>query len=156
MTEALVTKYSRLATPHLEPAERILDIAAVIPTRGASGSGIGLSAAVGGAIARIGAVKGGPGTIAGSFPGELPALLALICVTDTRVLFLLTDGARKTAKVLWQAPRSDVIGIERRPRLQVMAKFRMHFVDGSSASLLTMRRRTIDALASVLGPAGKP
>jgi hypothetical protein len=32
-----------------------------------------------------------------------------------------------------------------------MAKFRLHFEDGSSVSVLTMRRRSIDSLAAVLG-----
>jgi len=34
-----------------------------------------------------------------------------------------------------------------------MAKFRLHFEDGSSVSILTMRRRSIDSLANVLGSA---
>jgi hypothetical protein len=34
-----------------------------------------------------------------------------------------------------------------------MAKFRLHFEDGSSVSILTMRRRSIDSLTSVLGSA---
>jgi hypothetical protein len=75
----------------------------------------------------------------------------MLTVTDRRVLFLYADPARKSARLFWQAPRSAVLQVERRPRLQVMAKFRMHFEDGSSVSMLTMRRRSIDSLAGVLG-----
>lgn len=156
MTEPLVKKLSPQAAPHLESEEQILDMAIVQPTLGASGGGFGLTAAVATAVARAGAVTGAPGSIADSFPSALPyARRGLICVTDRRVLFVLEDPTRKAPKLLWQAPRSYVIGVERRPRLQVMAKFRLHFVDGSSASLLTMRRRSIESLASVLGRSGQ-
>jgi hypothetical protein len=145
-------KFGHLTTAHLEPGEQLLDIAVVQPIRGASGVGFGVARAVGSAIAQVGAVKGEKGTIADSFPHDLPLGTNMLTVTDRRVLFLYTD-TRKTARSLWGVPRSAVLGVERRPRLQVMAKFRLHFQDGSSVSILTMRRRSIDSLAAVLGSA---
>ena len=119
---------------------------------------------MGGAIAGIGAVKGGPGSVADGFPSSPPGVwISLLCVTDKRVFFVLTapgysearadKGLSTRPRMLWQVPRSSVAGVERRPRLQVMAKFRIHFTDGSSASVLTMRRGTIESLSSVLGSA---
>jgi hypothetical protein len=152
VTELQVTKFGRLAAPHLEPAEQVLDMASVVPTRGAQGLGSGLTKAAGEALAQVGAVRGGQGSIADAFPHNLPqASFRLLCVTDRRVLFLLSTDVRRTARLVWQVPRSAVTGVERRPRLQLMAKFRLHFADGSSTSVMTMRRRTIESLAAVLG-----
>ena len=152
MPEPQLKKFGHLASPHLEPGEQLLDIAVVQPLRGASGVGFGMARAVGSAIAQVGAVKGAKGTIADTFPHDLPLGTNMLTITDRRVLFLYTD-TRKTARPLWGAPRSAVVGVELRPRLQVMAKFRLHFEDGSSVSILTMRRRSIDSLTSVLGSA---
>jgi hypothetical protein len=152
MPEPQLKKFGHLTTAHLEAGEQLLDIAVVQPLRGASG-GAGVTGVIGSAIASVGAVKGGKGTIADSFPHDLPIGLNMLTVTDKRVLFLYADAARKTARPLWGVPRSAVLGVERRPRLQVMAKFRLHFEDGSSVSILTMRRRSIDSLTGVLGSA---
>jgi hypothetical protein len=149
MPEPQLKKFGHLVTPLLEPAEQLLDIAVVQPLRGAGG--VGVTGVIGSAIASVGAVKGGQGSIADSFPHDLPLGTSMLTVTDRRVLFLYADPARKSAQLLWQAPRSAVLDVERRPRLQVMAKFRLHFEDGSSVSVLTMRRRSIDSLAGVLG-----
>jgi hypothetical protein len=149
MPEPQLKKFGHLATAHLEPGEQLLDIAVVQPLRGAGG--VGVTGMIGSAIASIGSVKGGQGTIADGFPHDLPIGTNMLTVTDKRVLFLYADPARKSARLFWQAPRSAVLQVERRPRLQVMAKFRMHFEDGSSVSMLTMRRRSIDSLAGVLG-----
>ena len=121
------------------------------PLRGAGG--VGVTGLIGSAIASIGAVKGGKGTIADSFPHDLPVGTNMLTLTDKRVLVLHAGPARKSAQLFWQAPRSAVLDVERRPRLQVMAKFRLHFEDGSSVSILTMRRRSIDSLTSILGSA---
>jgi hypothetical protein len=142
MPEPQLKKFGRLATPHLEPGEQLLDIAVVQPLRGAGG--VGVTGVIGSAIASIGAVKGGTGTIADGFPHDLPLGTNMLTVTDRRVLFLYADPARKSAQLLWQSPRSAVLDVERRPRLQVMAKFRMHFQDGSSVSVLTMRRIRVE------------
>jgi hypothetical protein len=152
MPEPQLKKFGHLTTAHLEPGEQLLDIAVVQPLRGASG-GVGVTGVIGSAIASVGAVKGGKGTIADSFPHDLPLGTNMLTVTDRRVLFLYTGAARNTAQPLWGVPRSAVLGVERRPRLQVMAKFRLHFEDGSSVSILTMRRRSIDSLTAVIGSA---
>ena len=149
MPEPQLKKFGHLAIPLLEPGELLLDIAVVQPLRGAGG--VGVTGVVGSAIASVGAVKGGKGSIADSFPHDLPLGTNMLTVTDRRVLFLYSDPARKSAQLLWQAPRSAVLDLERRPRLQVMAKFRLHFQDGSSVSVLTMRRRSIDSVARALG-----
>ncbi len=148
MPEPQLKKFGGLASPHLEPGEQLLDIAVVQPLRGAGG--VGVTGLVGSAIASIGAVKGGKGTIADGFPHDLPVGTTLLTVTEKRVLLLYAGPARKSAQLIWQSPRSAVLQVERRPRLQVMAKFRLHFEDGSSVSVLTMRRRSIDSLAGVL------
>lgn len=150
MPEPQLKKFGELVTAHLEPDERLLDIGVVQPLRGAGAVGLGAPRVLGEAIAQMGAVKGGRGSIGDGFPHDLPIGTDLLCVTDRRVLFLYLGPARKGAQILWQAPRSTVVKIERRPRLQVMAKFRLHFEDGSSASVLTMRRRTIESLAAAL------
>jgi hypothetical protein len=152
MPEPQLKKFGHLASAHLEPGEQLLDIAVVQPLRGAAG-GVGVTGLIGSAIASIGAAKGGKGSIADSFPHDLPLGTNMLTVTDRRVLFLYADATRKTARPLWGVPRSAVLGVEGRPRLQVMAKFRLHFEDGSSVSILTMRRRSIDSLTSVLGSA---
>ncbi len=151
MPEPQLKKFGHLASAHLEPGEELLDIAVVQPLRGAGG--VGVTGLVGSAIASIGAVKGGKGTIADSFPHDLPVGTNMLTVTDRRVLLLYAGPARKSAELFWQSPRSAVLQVERRPRLQVMAKFRLHFEDGSSVSMLTMRRQSIDSLTSVLGSA---
>jgi hypothetical protein len=149
MPEPQLKKFGHLVTPHLGSGEQLLDIAVVQPLRGAVG--VGVTGLIGSAIASIGAVKGGKGSTADSFPHDLPIGTNMLTVTDRRVLLLYTDAARKSAQLFWQAPRSAVLDVERRPRLQVMAKFRLHFEDGSSVSVLTMRRRSIDSLARALG-----
>ena len=165
MTQKQTTRFRNQAEPMLEPGESLLDIAVIQPARGATSVGLGLAGLAGDAIAGIGAVKGGQGSLANGFPENMSsaAWLSLLCVTDRRVLFVLTQpgysearaakGLSKPPRLVWQVPRSFVAGIERRPRLQLMAKFRIHFVDGSSASVMTMRRRTIESLSSVLGAA---
>jgi hypothetical protein len=151
MPESQLKKFGHLTSAHLEPGEQLLDIAVVQPLRGAGG--VGVTGLVGSAIASIGAVKGGKGTIADGFPQDLPVGTNLLTVTDRRVLLLYAGPAGKSAQLFWQAPRSAVLDVERRPRLQVMAKFRLHFEDGSSVSILTMRRRSVDSVANVLGTA---
>jgi hypothetical protein len=149
MPEPQLQKFGHLVSPHLEPGEQLLDIAVVQPLRGAGG--VGVTGVIGSAIASIGAVKGGKGTTADSFPHDLPVGTSMLTVTDRRVLLLYAGPARKSAQLFWQARRSAVLDVERRPRLQVMAKFRLHFEDGSSVSVLTMRRRSVDSLARALG-----
>jgi hypothetical protein len=153
MSQRLLQKLTHVITPHLESGESLLNVASANPVKGASALGIpGPGRALGVAIARIGAVKGGAGSIAETFPYDLPvAYLRLLAVTSGRVLFLTVDPARKHAELLWHIPRDKVTGIEKKPRLQIMAKFALHFSDESSVSLLTFRQGTVASLAEILG-----
>jgi hypothetical protein len=155
-------RLASLVTPYLRQGERVLDIVMpVVPVRGASGSRLpaagvgpnlagGLGRATGNRLAQIGAVKGGKGSIADTFPHHLPPGKAL-CATDQRLLFLLYSPARKSAQLVWELPRELVRGVERRPRVQMLARFRLHFTDGSSVAVMVHRRRSIDALQASLG-----
>lgn len=49
------------------------------------------------------------------------------------------------------AARRGLARVERRPRLQLMARFRVHYADGSRLALLTFRRRTVEGFRAVLG-----
>ena len=151
MPEQQLQKFGHLVSPHLEPEERVLDIASVQSARASVGVMLGLAGTAGQAIVDRAAVKARTGNIAKTFPQRFPpASTKLLCVTDMRLVFLLVGPDRKKAELAWQAPRSDVIRAERRPRLQIMARFQLHFADGSSLALMTMRRRTIDSLAAAL------
>jgi hypothetical protein len=161
-----VEKLANLVRPHLHPSEQVLEIVTpVVPVRGggrpllpAAAAGHNLAAGLGGIagnrLAQIGAVTGAKGSIADTFPHHLPPVKAL-CATDKRLLFLLYSPARKTAQVVWEIPRELVQGVQRRPRLQLLARFRLHFTDGSSVAVMTPRRRNIESLAASLGRCGR-
>src|SRR5258708_39661264 len=95
MPEPQLKKFGHLTGAHLEPGEQLLDIAVVQPLRGAAG-GVGVTGLIGSAIASIGAAKGGKGTIADSFPYDLPLGTSLLTVTDRRVRFLFDAASPKT------------------------------------------------------------
>lgn len=153
MTEALLNRYRTAVEPLLEPGERLLDVATVVPVAGARGIGDGAGARVGNKLGQLGAVSGQSGSLASGFPtttGEVRT--RLLAVTDRRTAFVTASpDVRKAGRLLWHAPRQAVLRVERRPRLQAMARFRLHFADGSAVSLYTARRRTIEALADHLG-----
>ena len=162
MTEQQMVKFRDRIDPALEPGEQLLDVAVIYPTRGLQAVGISaVTRAAAEAIAEIGAVKGQTGSIAHTFPTSRPGYINTLAVTDKRVLILRTQPGHSAARVakgltmkpevIWQVPRSYVTGVESRPRLQLLAKFRLHFADSSSVSVMTLRRRTIEALAMVLG-----
>ncbi|MQS16908.1 hypothetical protein F7Q99_33155 [Streptomyces kaniharaensis] len=152
MTEALMNRYRQTVEPLLEPGEHLMDVATVIPVAGARGVGHGPGALVGNALGRLGAVSGESGSLASSFPSTAGAAMTkLLAVTDRRAAFVTARDIRKAGQVLWHAPRHLVLRVERRPRFQAMARFRLHFADGSAVSMYTARRRTIEALADHLG-----
>ena len=94
---------------------------------------------------QVGAQGGKAGSIASQLPGTSGALL--LRVTDQRVgLVKPLDGTP-----VWEVPRTWVARIERRPRLQLMARFRVHYADGSWLAFLTMRRRNIERFRALLG-----
>ncbi|MBD0695338.1 hypothetical protein BG452_20000 [Streptomyces sp. CBMA123] len=147
-----MNRYRQAVEPLLEPGERLVDVAKVIPVAGAEGIGDGAGAAIGNALGRIGAVSGEAGSIARGFPRVEGVMTKLLVVSDRRAAFV-TSGpdVRKVGQLRWHVPRGAVLRVERRPRLQAMARFRLHFADGSAVSMYTMRRGTIEALADHLG-----
>ncbi|MEU8517605.1 hypothetical protein AB0C76_39425 [Kitasatospora sp. NPDC048722] len=152
MTEKMINRYRHAVEPLLGPGEALLDVAKVVPVAGVGALGAD-PVPFGSALARIGAVAGGGGSMAAAFPTETALGKAgLLTVTDRRVAFVEAGpDLRKPGRLLWAAPRARVARAERRPRTQAMARFRLHFADGSSVAMMTMRRRTIESLAVHLG-----
>jgi hypothetical protein len=60
------------------------------------------------------------------------------------------DFVGSQLNVTWAVPRQYVVRVERRPRFQMMARFRLHFADGSYVGLYTLHRRSIEAFAALL------
>ncbi|MFJ3337171.1 hypothetical protein [Streptomyces sp. NPDC086766] len=147
-----ISRHQRSAQGHLSPGEQLRTYAVVIPAKSAKGMkmrvhGFGrLGGELGDYLMQnVGAQSGGHGSVAAGVPGTSGALL--LRVTDQRVgLVHPLDGTP-----VWEVPRAWVARVERRPRLQLMARFRLHFADGSWLALLTMRRRTIERFRSVIG-----
>jgi hypothetical protein len=116
----------------------------VVLAKAAGGIGLGgLLSGVAVALGRAGSVSGGPESIAGSIPKQ--PRVALGVFTERIGLYSTVWSSE-----LWSAPRSVVVRVERRPRLQLLARMRLHFSDGSWAAFLVPRRKTIDALAALL------
>ncbi|MEU9478001.1 hypothetical protein [Streptomyces sp. NPDC048191] len=134
----------RSAHSQLAPGEQLLAYGRVVPAAGAKG--VGISGAVAGLLVNaVGARSGAAGSIAAGMPRTSGALL--LRVTDQRVgLVRPLDGTP-----VWEVPRAWVARIERRPRTQLMARFRVHYSDGSWLAFLTMRRRTIEQFRSLIG-----
>ncbi|MFD7706740.1 hypothetical protein ACFV6E_10585 [Streptomyces sp. NPDC059785] len=151
MSEAMSLK-ERSALSQLAPGERLLHYGIVVPAKSAKGvkasyHGHGrLGGALGDRLVQsVGAASGGAGSIAAGLPATSGALL--MRVTDQRVgLVRHLDGTP-----VWEVPRDWVARVERRPRLQAMARFRVHYADGSWLAFLTARRRTIEAFGTHLG-----
>ncbi|MGV4983196.1 hypothetical protein ACWC0C_09695 [Streptomyces sp. NPDC001709] len=136
----------RSALSQLAPGEQLLGYGSVVPARSAKGVGFGVSGAIANDLVNsVGAQSGGAGSIAAGMPRTSGALL--LRVTDQRVgLVQPLDGTP-----VWEVPRAWVTRVERRPRTQLMARFRVHYADGSWLAFLTMRRRTIEQFRSLIG-----
>ncbi|MGW2646307.1 hypothetical protein ACWC2T_15620 [Streptomyces sp. NPDC001393] len=134
----------RSAHSQLVPGERLLAYATVVPAKSAKGIGIGAS--LGNHLVNtVGAQSGGASSIAAGMPSTSGALL--MRVTDQRIgMVQPLDGTP-----VWEVPRAWVARVERRPRTQLMARFRLHYADGSWLAFLTMRRRTIEQFRSLIG-----
>ncbi|GEM_PF-6769078 len=91
--------------------------------------------------------KGDPGTLGQRLPRAPGALW--VALTPYRLLVGPVLGP--PAALLWDVERRQLGGVEPRPRLQMMARFWLHFADDSAVALLTARQRTVDALAEELG-----
>ncbi|MEU1145215.1 hypothetical protein ACFYO9_06880 [Streptomyces sp. NPDC005863] len=154
MTEVLSVQ-QQSALSQLAPGEQLLAYGIVVPVKGAEGVKIkyGKHGKVGGMLGdhlmhRYGAEAGGAQSIAAAMPPTSGALL--MRVTDQRVgLVGVHDGAP-----VWEVPRTWVARVERRRRLQLMARFRVHYADGSWLAFFTARRRTIEAFGAVLNGDG--
>ncbi|MBE8477071.1 hypothetical protein [Streptomyces justiciae] len=48
-------------------------------------------------------------------------------------------------------PRAWVVRVERRPRLQLPARFRLHYADGSWLAFMTARRGTVEGFQALIG-----
>ncbi|MFD4632444.1 hypothetical protein ACFVYR_29815 [Streptomyces sp. NPDC058284] len=147
MPEA-VSKQQQAALSQLAPGEQLLSYGIVVPVKSAEGIKIKHGKA-GGKLGehlmhRYGAQSGGAQSIAAAMPPSSGALL--MRVTDQRVgLVRPLDGAP-----VWEIPRTWVARVERRPRLQLMARFRLHYADGTWLAFFTARRRTIEAFGTAL------
>lgn len=148
-----IGKLERLVLPQLKDGESLLYLANANPAKAVTPLGLpGLGTELGMSMGKAGAVKGEADSIAASVPQRLPVgYLRLLCVTTKRLIFLIVDPARKHSKPLWSTSRAQVAGVEKKPRLHVMAKFTVHFIDGSAVSFMTFRKKTILNLAEILG-----
>ena len=134
----------RSAHSQLAPGEHLLAYGSVVPAKSAKGVGVGAAVATR-LVNSVGAQAGGAGSIAAQMPRTSGALL--LRVTDQRVgLVKPLDGTP-----VWEVPRAWVTRVERRPRTQLMARFRLHYADGSWLAFLTMRRRTIEQFRELIG-----
>ncbi|MGW3205677.1 hypothetical protein [Streptomyces sp. NPDC001135] len=136
----------RSALNQLAPGERLLGYGTVVPAKSAKGIGPTIGRSLGNDLVNsVGAQSGGAGSIAAQMPHTSGALL--LRVTDQRIgLVQPLDGTP-----VWEVPRAWVTRVERRPRTQLMARFRLHYADGSWLAFLTMRRRTIEEFRSLIG-----
>jgi len=147
---------ARRIAPHLREGEVLLAACTTVIVAGGSGvrgpaGPTAVGVAIGNRLGRLGAVTGGAGSLAASIPGGVTG--PVLGITDARVGLWggLTSGHDGE---LWSVPRAQVVGVERRPRLQLLARYRLHFTDGSSAALMTARQRTVRQLQGLLGTAG--
>lgn len=149
----VMSLHERSALAGLAPTEQLLAHGVVVPAKSAKGVKLNVHGhgRVGGQLGdhlmqNIGAVSGGAGSVAAQLPPTGSGAL-LLRITDQRVgLVRPADGAP-----VWEVPRAWVARVERRPRLQLMARFRVHYSDGSWLAFLTMRRRTIEEFRGLLG-----
>ncbi|MEU6819006.1 hypothetical protein ABZ921_00155 [Streptomyces atriruber] len=148
----VISIQQRSAESQLAPGEQLLAYGIVVPVKSAEGIKI-KHGKVGGMLGdhlmhRYGAQSGDAQSIAAAMPPTTGALL--MRVTDQRVgLVRHMDGTP-----VWEIPRTWASHVERRPRLQLMARFRLHYADGSWLAFLTARRRTIEAFATALNNNG--
>ncbi|MBW5420070.1 hypothetical protein GKQ77_00530 [Streptomyces sp. BG9H] len=139
------------AQSQLAAGERLLAHGIVVPVKSAEGVKL-KHGRIGGMVGdhlmhRYGAQSGGAQSIAAAMPSTSGDAL-LLRVTDQRVgLVQIKDGTP-----VWEVPRTWVTQVERRPRLQLMARFRVHYADGSWLAFLTARRRTIEAFITAVSP----
>ena len=127
-----------------------LAVAAAVVGGGALGL---LAGTVIGALARVGSIRGGDGSIARRVPAIRRATLR---VSQGQISLTEVEPGARRARLLWTLDRRRVAGVERRPRLQQLARFRLHFEDGSWIALMTPAGADVRTLVRVLGRPGAP
>jgi hypothetical protein len=143
--------------------------AIVVAVRYASGVGPSkMTTAVGSRLGRIGAVHGDATSLAAGIPAPpTPGIKASwLLATDRRValasVFRQPGQGRPQppqplqAWLYWEVPPAGIVRVEKRPRLQLMARFRLHFGDGSSAAFMTRRAGDVQNLRNALRPGSAP
>lgn len=139
-------KHAAALRPSLAEGEQLLAVERVQLVAGTRGLALP-GAAIGNRLARADATHGDDDSTARTIPERNGVLL--MAVTDRRLLLRTFPPAGK-GEELWEASRSAAGQVERRPRRQLMARFKLHFADGSSAAFITFRRAAIERLASAL------
>lgn len=139
-------KHSAPFLPLLGEGEELAAVERVQLVAGTKGLALP-GARIGNRLARAGATHGGVGSTASTIPVRNGVLL--LAITNRRAL-LRTFAPGGEGVALWEVPAAVMTQVERRPRLQVMARFRVHFDDGSSAAFMTFHRAAIDRLARAL------
>jgi hypothetical protein len=150
----------------LDPGEPLHFGAIVVTVAYGSGTGNNaMTTAVGSRLGRLGSIRGGPSSVAASIPAPpTPGSSASwLVVTDRRLAFA-TIGSQKVdqpagqtrtpalleARLYWQGPLNWIVAVEKRPRMQLMARFRLRFADGSSAAFMTLRASDVRSLRECL------
>ena len=103
---------------------------------------------IGEALARRGAVGGDVGSMARSLPANGEA--HILVLAERRLLLFTQDRGHPTSPA-WEAPREALSRVDRLPRLQLLAKLRLRFADGSAAKFLVWSGRTTKRLQEELG-----
>lgn len=141
-------KYDDSVLPYLPPAEQLVVATNAVVPAASKGVSFNLGGMIGNRLARLGAISGDKDSIAAGIPTSQSSVV--LAVTGSRVgLWGSLDG--KQNGELWSVARTHVAGVRRRPRLQLLAKYRLHFDDGSSAALMTPQAHTVEVLQEVLG-----
>ncbi|MCW8375652.1 hypothetical protein [Streptomyces justiciae] len=153
MSEPIISLNERSARSQLAPGEQLQTYGVVVPAKDAKGVKMKVHGhgKLGGELGdhlmhTVGATSGGAGSIAASMPQTSGSALVLR-VTDQRVGLV---GQRDGIPV-WEVPRAWVVRVERRPRLQLLARFRLHYADGSWLAFMTARRRTVEGFQALIG-----
>jgi len=100
------------------------------------------------ALMRLGSIAGAAESAARSIPAMRRAMLS---VTGHQLSMTERMASRSSPARVWTVGRGQVAGIERRPRLQQLARFRLHFSDGSWIAIMTPEAGDVRALTQLLG-----
>jgi hypothetical protein len=132
----------------LLPGEEVQVAGSVLLAACATATGAGLFDLVLTPLLHVGSIKGADGSLARTIPKETYS--HWFVVTNRRVMLRRYSAAGQPAdtsgRAIWQVERQRVAGITKRLRLQLMARFRLEFDDGSKVAFVTRHAKTIRAL----------